>query len=130
MVPVDAKAVEEVEKFIEAEGIIFADVVVSVAHALPTGDINVRISGAQKTVTCPGRTRTNQGREGKPGTYRDGPDVNWLVRAPGIGGVDLSSVNAELYNAIGLALKAKSPMAKAVLVGLAKRLGEFRLRPY
>ena len=42
-----------------------------------------------------------------------------LVRALGIGSVGLVGVNAELYNAIGQALKAKSLMSNTVLVGLA-----------
>ena len=119
MVPVDAKAADQVEKFIEAEGIIYAEEVLRVAQSLPAGAGEVRIAGLQKTVTCPGRTRTNQGREGQPGTYTDGPDVNWLVRVVGIGNVGLVGVNAEVYNAIGHALKAKSPIANTVFVGLA-----------
>ena len=119
MVPVDAKGADQIEKFIEAEGIIFAEEVLRVAQSLPPGQSEIRISGAQKTVTCPGRTRTDQGREGKPGSYTDGPDVNWLVRTVGIGNVGLVGVNAELYTAIGQELKAKSPMANTVVVGLA-----------
>ena len=119
MVPVDAKAADDVERFIEAEGIIFAEEVLRVAHGLTEGTSEIRISGTQKTVACPGRTRTNQGREGQPGTYTDGPDVNILVRVLGIGSVGLAAVNAEVYNAIGQALKAKSPLANTVFVGLA-----------
>ena len=42
-----------------------------------------------------------------------------MMRVPGIGTVGLVAVNAEVYNAIGQALKAKSPMANTVFVGPA-----------
>ncbi len=119
MVPADAKAADEVEKFIEAEGILYAEEVLRVAQSLPPGDSVVRIAGAQQNVTCAGRTRTNQGREGQPGAYVDGPDVNFLVRLLGIGNIGLVGVNAEVYNMIGQTLKARSPMANTVFVGLA-----------
>ena len=119
MAPVSEKNSDQVERFIEAEGIIYAEEVLRVAQALTGGDGNVRIAASEKTVACPGRTRTNQGREGQPGTYSDGPDVKLLVRVLGIGSVGLAAVNAELYTAIGQALKAKSPMANTVFVGLA-----------
>jgi hypothetical protein len=119
MVPLDAKAADDVEKFIEAEGIIFAEEVLRVAQSTPAKTAEVRIAGAQKTVTCAGRTRTNTGREGQPGTYTDGPDVNLQVGLLGIGDVALTPVNAEVYNAVAQGLKAKSPLANTVFVGLA-----------
>jgi neutral ceramidase len=119
MVPLDAKAADDVEKFIEAEGILFAEEVLRVAHSLEAEVSDVRIAGAQKTITCPGRTRTDKGREGQPGTYTDGPDVNIALGVLGIGNVALASVPAEVYNAIGQAFKAKSPMANSVFVGMA-----------
>jgi len=118
MVPLDAKAADAVEKWIEAEGVVFAEEVLRVAQNLDGGAEDIRISGAQKTITCPGRTRTNGGREGSPGTYADGADVNMLIGVLGIGNVGLASINAEVYNAVGQAVKAKSPMAKTVFVGL------------
>jgi neutral ceramidase len=119
MVPLNAKAADDIEKIIEAEGIIFAEEVLRVAQSIPATASEVRIEGAQKTVTCPGRTRTNTGREGQPGTYTDGPDVNIQVGMLGIGNVALTPVNAEVYNAIAQGLKAKSPMANTVFVGLS-----------
>jgi hypothetical protein len=118
-VPLDAKAAEAVKRVVEAQGVILAEEVLRVAHSLPAGAAEVRISGVQKTITCPGRTRTNEGREGQPGAYTDGPDVNLMMRVLGIGTVGLVAVNAEMYNAIGQGLKAKSPLANTVIVGLA-----------
>jgi len=118
-VPLDVQAAEALKKFVEAEGIILAEEVLRVAHQMPAGVRQVRIWGSQKTVTCPGRVRTDQGREGRPGTYEDGPEVNLLVRVLGIGTTALVAVNAEVYNAIAQKLKARSPLADTVFVGLA-----------
>ena len=119
MVPLDRKAADNVEKFIEAEGIILAEEVLRVAQAVPASTSEARIVGAQKTVTCPGRTRTNTGREGQPGTYTDGPDVHLLVGMLGIGNVALVPLNAEAYSVIGQDVKARSPLTNTVFVGLS-----------
>jgi neutral ceramidase len=119
MVPLDAKAADDIEKWIEAEGMVLAEEVLRVSQSLNAASGDVRISGAQKTVTCPGRARTNQGREGQEGTYTDGPDVNILVGVLGIGNVGLASIQGEAYSLIGQQVKAKSPMANTVFVGLA-----------
>jgi neutral ceramidase len=50
---------------------------------------------------------------------RDGPDVNILVGVLGIGNVGLASIQGEAYNLIAQGVKAKSPMANTVFVGLA-----------
>jgi neutral ceramidase len=105
--------------WIEAEGMLLAEEVLRVAQGLDGGESDVRIAGAQKTVSCPGRTRTNQGREGQPGMYTDGPDVNMLIGVLGVGEVGLAHINAEVYNAVGQGIKANSPMANTVFVGFA-----------
>lgn len=70
-------------------------------------------------VASAGRTRTNTGREGQPGTYTEGADVNLLVGMLGIGNVVLIPLNAEAYSVIGQGVKAKSPLANTVFVGLS-----------
>ena len=119
MKPLSAKGADALSKFVEAEGIIFAEEVLRVAQNLNVTVGEVRISGAEKTITCPGRTRTNKGREGEPGTYKDGPDVKIVVGVLGVGNVALGRSQGEVYNAIGQGFKAKSPMANSVFVGMA-----------
>jgi hypothetical protein len=80
---------------------------------------NVRISGAQKTVSCPGRKRTDAGREGMAGTYADSDPVNIRLGVLGIDNVALTTVNAEIYSRILLHLKSETPMANTVMVTLA-----------
>jgi neutral ceramidase len=119
MVPLNAKAADAVERFIEAEGIIFAEEVLRIADNTRAAPLAGRIAGLQKTVTCPGRTRTSQGREGVAATYTDGPDVNFLVGVLGIGSVALPWVNAEVYNAVAQQVKAASPLTNTVFIGMA-----------
>jgi neutral ceramidase len=124
LIPLDAKAADDLEKVIEATGIIFAEEVLRVADILQMGSGNVRIAGAQRTITCPGRTRINpqsaaQPRGSAPNTYKDGPDVKILAGVLGIGNVALAAVQGEAYNAIGQGFKAKSSMAYSVYVSLA-----------
>ena len=44
---------------------------------------DVALWGAQKPLTCPGRQRTNTGREGSPGTYQDGDPVGFRLGRAG-----------------------------------------------
>ena len=60
----------------------------------------ITIPGAQGTLTCPGRQRTNTGREVSPGTCQGGDSVNIRLGVFGIGDVAWASVNAEVYNLI------------------------------
>ena len=70
-------------------------------------------------VTCPGRRRTNTGREGSPGTYEDGDPVNLRIGVLRIGSTALTTVNAEIYSPIAARLKKESPLANTVMVTLA-----------
>jgi neutral ceramidase len=76
------------------------------------------ISGAQKSLACPGRRRTDQGREGSPGTYEVGEDVNFLLSMLRIGDVYLGGVNAEVFNPIALRFKDESPYKHSMMVTL------------
>lgn len=119
MVPLDRKAADDIEKWIEAEGMLLAEEVLRISDSAPARTGNVRIAGAQRTVTCPGRTRTNVGREGQAGTYTDGPDVNIVLGVLGIGDIGLAYTQGEVYTAVGQAVKARSPLAHTVFVGMA-----------
>lgn len=80
---------------------------------------DVAIWGEQRTISCPGRERTNSGREGEPGTYKDGQPVNIRLGVLGVGDIALTSVNAEIYTMIGQRTKLHSPMAHTMVVTLA-----------
>jgi len=117
--PLDPKVQDVLERVMDSEGVLLGEEVIRVMtnikqlHATPT------ISAAQKTVTCPGRKRTDNGREGMQGTYEDGDPVNIRLGVIRIANIELASVNAELYTPIALRLKRESPMANTFMVTLA-----------
>ena len=118
------KAVGDLNDWVDSMGRVMAEEVVRVvdeSKADPTkkSSSEVRIWAGGKTVTCPGRTRTNTGREGAPGTYVDGDPVNIHVGVLTIGTTAVASVNAEVYTSIAQRLKKVSPFSDMVFVTLA-----------
>lgn len=118
------RAVGELNDWVDSMGRVMAEEVV---RLVDVGKIDltkrtssdVRIWGGSKTVMCPGRTRTNTGREGASGTYADGEPVNLHVGVLTIGTVALASVNAEIYTSIAERVKKASPFTDTVVVTLA-----------
>ena len=76
------------------------------------------ISARQQSVSCPGRRRTDSGREGFPGTYVPGEEVNLLLSVLRIGDVYLGGVNAEIFNLIAQRLKEESVHKHTMMVTL------------
>ena len=89
-----------------------------VLHAMRTAgreESTVQIYSDQKTITCPGRERTNEGRGGIAGTYKDADPAEIRIGLLMIGDVAVGQVNGNPYNEIGLRLKRESPYAKTLL---------------
>ena len=81
-------------------------------------ETSVQIDGRQKTVQCPGRARTDTGRAGFPGTYRDGAPVNIRLGLLKVGDIAIGTVNAEVFNLIAQRLKKESPYARTMMATL------------
>jgi neutral ceramidase len=79
----------------------------------------IGIYSNQKTVSCPGRTRLNEGRGGMAGVYEDDAPVDIRIGLTMIGDAAIGSVNAGIYSAIGLRLKKESPYAKTMITTAA-----------
>lgn len=118
-VAVDAKVEDALERVIDSEGVLLGEEVIRIMtnikqlHATPT------IAAAQKTVTCPGRKRTDTGREGMQGAYEDGDPINIRLGVLRIANIEVTSVDAEIYSSIAQRLKRESPMANTFMVTLA-----------
>jgi neutral ceramidase len=117
--PLDPKVRDTLERWMESEGQLLGEEVIRVMTGMSRTSGEVRIWGAQNMVTCPGRRRTNTGREGMAGTYVDGDPVNIRLGVLGIGDIALTTVDAEVYNFISQRMKKQSPMANTVMVTLA-----------
>jgi hypothetical protein len=81
-----------------------------------SGDVTLR--GAQGSVSCPARQRTDQGRAGFEGKYVDGGEVAIGLGALRIGDVYVGAVDAEVYNSIAQRLKRESPFKHTLMVTL------------
>jgi hypothetical protein len=117
--PALAKAVSDLNDWVDSIGRVMGEEVLRVMDATKRTSTQVRIWGGTRTFSCPGRNRTDHLREGGPGTYVDGEPVNIRLGLLTIGDTALTSVNAEVYNAIALQLKKASPIANTVMVTVA-----------
>jgi neutral ceramidase len=113
------KDVDNLNQWVDGIGRVMGEEVLRVMDAAKKTSSEVRIWGGGKTVTCPGRTRTNTGREGAPGTYVDGDPVNIHVGLLRLGSTVLTTVNAEIYTLIAERVKKESPFTNVVVVTLA-----------
>jgi hypothetical protein len=76
------------------------------------------IFGSQKTISCPGRERTNEGRAGFEGTYKDAAPVELRLGLLRVGEVMIGAVNAEVFNPIATRLKRESPATATMMATL------------
>jgi neutral/alkaline ceramidase-like enzyme len=118
-VPMDPKVRNGLERWMESEGDVLGEEVIRIMTNANRTERDVRIWSSQTEISCPGRTRTDKGREGMAGTYVDGPPVPIRLGVLGIGDVALTSVDAEVYTLIAQRMKRQSPMANTVVVTLA-----------
>jgi neutral ceramidase len=115
----DAKSVDIAERFVESEGQILGEEVLRIIAATNV-ESNVKIQGAEETITCPGRRRTsNSVREGGADTYEDSNSIKIKIGALRIGSAALTRVNAEVYTEIGQEVKANSPTPNTMMITLA-----------
>jgi neutral ceramidase len=118
--PLDPKVADNLERFIESQGQLLGEEVIRVMTRTTHRTASVRLWGAQDTLTCPARKRTNTGREGAPGTYEDSDEpVRIRLGVLGIGDAALATVNGEVYSAVGQRAKRQSPLSNTVVVTLA-----------
>jgi neutral ceramidase len=117
--PVDPRVKDTLERVMDSEGVLLGEEVIRVMTNIKRLDASPTIAAAQKTVTCPGRKRTDTAREGTPGTYEDGDPVNIRLGAMRIGNIAVTSVDAEIYSPIATRLKRESPVANTFMVTLA-----------
>jgi hypothetical protein len=79
---------------------------------------SVTIAGADASLTCPGRNRTNEGRAGYAGTYVDGQPVTLHLGMLRIGDVYIGAVDGEVFNLIAQRLKRESPFKHTMMTTL------------
>ncbi|MEV6106491.1 neutral/alkaline non-lysosomal ceramidase N-terminal domain-containing protein [Streptomyces sp. NPDC051940] len=115
----DPAVVRRLFDYMQAVGIVLGEEVIRVMSHPGDRSSDPVIQGRQTTVTCPGRTRLDNAREGVPGQYEDGPDVSIRIGALTLGDIALATTGAEVYTRIGLRVKEQSPLTKTMYVTLA-----------
>ena len=113
--PAVARLMNQQKQMILSMGQMLGEEVLHAMRGADRKESTVRIYGDQKIVTCPGRQRTDQGRGGVAGTYKDSDPVDIRLGLLMIGDVAVASVDGNPYAAIGLRLKKESPYAKTMM---------------
>ncbi len=112
------KLMEQQKQMIVSMGQFLGEEVLHVMRGMERTDADAGIYGGVKTVSCPGRTRTNEGRAGLEGTYKDADPVEIKLGLLRIGDIAIGAVNAEVFNPIAVRLKKESPYARTMMATL------------
>ena len=116
--PAVIKLMNQQKQMILSMGQFLGEEVMHVMRGMERMETSVQIDGRQKTVQCPGRDRTDTGRAGFPGTYKDGAPVNIRLGLLKVGDIAIGTVNAEVFNLIAQRLKKESPYARTMMATL------------
>lgn len=111
-----ARLMDQQRQVNSALGLMLGEEVLRVMRDSPPGVAQAPIHVARGETVCPGRIRTNEGRGGVAGTYRDGDPVVVRYGLTLIGDVAIGSVNGAPYSQIGSRLKAESPFTRTMLL--------------
>jgi neutral ceramidase len=117
--PAVAKLMNQQKQMLSSMGQMLGEEVLHVMRGVTRELANAGIYGDQKTVSCPGRQRTNEGRGGLAGTYKDADPVEIRLGVLLIGDVAIGEVDANPYTEIGLRFKKESPFANTMMTSRA-----------
>jgi neutral ceramidase len=116
--PTVAKLMNQQKQMILSMGQFLGEEVMHVMRGMDRMSESGQIFGSQKMVSFPGRDRTNTGRAGYEGTYRDGNPVELRLGLLLIDDIAFGTVNAEVFNLIAQRLKKESPLTGTMMVTL------------
>ena len=116
--PTVARLMNQQRQMVLSMGQFLGEEVLHVMRGIERTDTAVPLSGRFSTISCPGRERTNQGRAGFEGTYKDGNPVEIRLGLLRIGDVMIGAVNAEVFNPIAQRLKRESPYKATMMATL------------
>ena len=116
--PVVARLMNQQKQMLSSMGQFLGEEVLYVMRNIERTDTDVRLFGIQKTIACPGRERTNDGRAGSEGTYKDAGPVDIRLGLLQVGDAMIGTVNAEVFNPIAQRLKRESPFKATMMATL------------
>ena len=113
-----ARLMNQQRQMVRSMGQFLGEEVRHVMRGIGRTETAVSLNGSFSTITCPGRERTNQGRAGLEGTYKEGSPVEIRLGLLRIGDVMIGAVNAEVFNPIAQRLKRESPYKATMMATL------------
>jgi hypothetical protein len=116
--PAVARLMDQQRQMVASMGQFLGEEVLYVMRTIDRTDTDVRLHGGQKTIQCPGRERTNQGRAGAEGTYKEAGPVEIRLGLLQVGDAMIGAVNAEVFNPIAQRLKRESPFKATMMATL------------
>jgi neutral ceramidase len=116
--PTVIKLMNQQKQMILSMGQFLGEEVMHVMREMDRTESNIRVDGRFKTVSCPGRERTNEGRAGFPGEYKEAAPVDIRLGLLRLGDIMIGAVNAEVFNPIAQRLKKESPYARTMMATL------------
>ena len=116
--PTVMKLMNQQKQMILSMGQFLGEEVMHVMRGMGRMSGSGKIIGKQKMVSFPGRDRTNKGRAGYEGAYKDGDPVQLRLGLLVIDDIAFGTVNAEVFNLIAQRLKRESPLARTMMVTL------------
>jgi neutral ceramidase len=116
--PAVARLMNQQRQMVSSMGQFLGEEVLHVMRGIERMEAAAAVHGRFTTVSCPGRERTNQGRAGFEGTYKDGPPVEIRLGLLRLGEVMIGAVNAEVFSPIAQRLKQESPYKATMMATL------------
>ena len=107
--PAVARLMDQQRQMVRSMGQFLGEEVLYVMRSTTRTETAAQLHGSHSTISCPGRERTNQGRAGFEGTYKEAGPVDIRLGLLRIGDVMIGAVNAEVFNPIAQRLKRESP---------------------
>jgi hypothetical protein len=128
--PAVVKLMNQQKQMILSMGQFLGEEVLRVMRDMERMESSIRIHGGHEIVSCPGRERTNTGRAGFPGEYREAEDVEIRLGLLKLGDIMIGAVNAEVFNPIAQRLKRESPYARTMLATLTNGMARSGYIPH
>jgi len=116
--PAVIKLMNQQKQMILSMGQFLGEEVMHVMRGMERMESNIQVDGRFKSVSCPGRERTNEGRAGFPGEYKEAGPVDIRLGLLRLGDIMIGAVNAEVFNPIAQRLKNESPYARTMMATL------------
>lgn len=116
--PAVARLMNQQRQMVLSMGQFLGEEVLHAMRGIDRMETVAPIYGGYFMTTCPGRERTDQGRAGFEGRYKESSPVEIRLGLLRIGDIIIGAVNAEVFNPIAQRLKRESPYKATMMATL------------